>query len=83
VFFPITPELTKTKETVDSPRTEVIAQEQAAVSALDGAGTTTVDTLQSDKIDKGTLVVCKPICFCLLYYANLSLFFVLSQLLQK
>ncbi len=55
---------------MDSPSTEVIAQEHAAVSALDGAGTTTVDTLQSDKIDEGTLFVCKPICFCLLYHAN-------------
>jgi hypothetical protein len=80
IFFviPTTPELTKTKETVDSPSAEVIAQEQAAVSASDGAGTTTVDTLQSDKIDEGTLVVCKPICFCLLYHANLIIFSVLS-----
>jgi hypothetical protein len=48
---------------VDSPSTEVIAQEHATVSALDGAGTNTVDTLQSDKIHEGMLVVCKPICF--------------------
>ncbi len=68
---------------MDSPSTEVIAQEHAAVSALDGAGTNTVDTLQSDKIHEGTLVVCKPISFCLLYHANLIMFFVLSQPLQN
>ena len=68
---------------MDSPSTEVIAQEQAAVSALDGVVTTTVDTLQSDKIDEGTLVVCKPICFCLLNQANLIMFSVLFKLLQN
>ena len=68
---------------MDSPSTEVIPQEHAAVSALDAAGTNTVDALQSDKIHEGTLVVCKPICFCLLYQANLIMFSVLSQLLQN
>jgi hypothetical protein len=64
---------------VDSPSTEVIPQDDAAVSALDAAGNNTVDMLQFEKIHEGTLVVCKPICFCLLYHANLIMFFVLSQ----
>ena len=68
---------------MDSPSTKVISQEDAAVSAFDGAGNNTVDTLQSDKVEEGTLVVCKPISFCLLYHANLIMFFVLSQPLQN
>ena len=82
LFFcviPTTPELTQTKATVDHPSTEIIPQEDAAVSALDAAGNNTVDTLQSDKVEEGMLVVCKPISFCLLYHANLIMFFVLSQ----
>ncbi len=62
-----------------SPSTKVISQEDAAVSAFDAAGNNTVDTSQSDKDEEGTLVVCKPISFCLLYHANLIMFFVLSQ----
>jgi hypothetical protein len=54
-----------------------------AVSALDAAGNNTVDTLQSYKIHEGTLVVCKPICFCFLYHANLIMFFMLPQPLQN
>jgi hypothetical protein len=81
--IPTTPELTQTKATVDHPSTEIIPQEDAAVSALDAAGNNTVDTLQSDKVEEGTLVVCKPISFCLLYHANLIMFFVLSQPLQN
>jgi hypothetical protein len=48
---------------VDSPSTEVIPQDDAAVSALDAAGNNTVDMSQSEKIHEGKLVVCKPICF--------------------
>jgi hypothetical protein len=72
-----------TADCESTPSTEVIPQEHAAVSALDAAGNNTVDMLQSEKIHEGMLVVCKPIFFCLLYYANLIMFFVLSQQLQN
>ncbi len=64
----------QSKVTVDCPSTKVIPQDDVAVSALDAAGNNTVDMSQSDKIDEGTLVVCKPICFCLLkgYITNLN-----------
>jgi hypothetical protein len=68
---------------VDCPSTKVIPQNDAAISALDAAGNNTVDMLQSDKVEEGTLVVCKPICFSLLYHANLIMFFVLFQPLQN
>jgi hypothetical protein len=57
---------------VDCPSTEVIPQDDAAVSALDAAGNNTVDMSQSDKVEEGTLVLFKPISFCLLYHANLT-----------
>jgi hypothetical protein len=38
---------------VDCPSTEVIPQDDAAVSALDAAGNNTVDTSQSDKNSRG------------------------------
>jgi len=60
---------------VDCPSTKVIPQDDAAVSALDAAGNNTVDMSQSDKVQEGKVVLFKPICFCLLYHANLSLFF--------
>jgi hypothetical protein len=68
---------------VDCPSTKVIPQEHGAVSALDAAGNNTVDMSQSDKVEEGTFVVFKPISFCLLYHANLIMFFVLSQPLQN
>ena len=68
---------------MDSPSTEVIPQDDAAVSALDAAGNNTVDMSQSDKVQEGKFVLFKPICFCLLYQANLIIFSVLSQLLQN
>jgi len=61
-----------------------MSEEDAAVSALDAAGNDTVVMLQSDKTEEGTLVVCiVPICFCLLYHANLIMFFVCTQPLQQ
>ena len=68
---------------MDCPSTKVIPQDDAAVSALDAAGNNTVDMLQSDKVQEGKFVLFKPICFCLLYHANLIIFSVLSQLLQN
>jgi len=64
---------------VDCPSTKVIPQDDAAVSALDAAGNNTVDMSQSDKVQEGTFALFKPICFCMLYHANLIMFFVLSQ----
>jgi hypothetical protein len=43
----------QTKETVDSPSTEVIPQDDAAVSALDAAGNNTVDMSQFEKNSRG------------------------------
>jgi hypothetical protein len=68
---------------VDCPSTKVIPQDDAAVSALDVAGNNTVDRSQSDIVQAGKFVLFKPICFCLLYHANLIIFSVLSQLLQN
>jgi hypothetical protein len=56
-----------------------MSEEDAAVSAFDAAGNNTVDMLQSGKIEEGAFVVPIPICFCLLYHANLIMFFVYTQ----
>jgi hypothetical protein len=77
--YPTTLALNQSKVTVDSPSTKVISQEEPAVSALDTAGNNTVVMAQSDKNEDGTLVVCIPITFCLLYHANLIMFFVYTQ----
>jgi hypothetical protein len=69
----------QSKVTVDSPSTKVISQEEPAVSALDATGNNTVVMGQADKKEEGTLAVCKPISFCLLYHANLIMFFVYTQ----
>ena len=69
---------------MDCPSTKVIPQDDAAVSALDAAGNNTVlDVSQSDKVQEATFVLFKPISFCLLYHANLIMFFVLSQPIQN
>jgi len=69
----------QSKVTVDSPSTKVTSEEDAAVSAFDAAGNNTVVMVQSDKNEEGMLVVSIPISFCLLYHANLIMFFVYTQ----
>jgi len=77
--YPTTLALNQSKVTVDSPSTKVISQVDAVISALDAAGNNTVVMPQSDKTEEGAFIVSIPICFCLLYHANLIMFFVYTQ----